>query len=191
MSRWQRYSDMGFITYVNGNEYQIGSGTKILFKLQRVSNGEWFAINGYDTFRDIKIDKSLIVGYKGYDEEMAHYVDGTTGKMLMINGKPLETPTVEMMVADSYIAISLSKAETGNFWLKVALFNPINRTMFHDNTSGWYFSVYGGVGPKVYYPNDRKNIYQLPNAEQAAQMVNQEKNDVTNKFSDMMNRMNR
>ena len=191
LSRRQRYSDIGFIAYVNGNEYQIGSGTKILIKLQRVSNGEWFAINGYDTFRDIDIDKSLIVGYKGYDEEMAHYVDGTTGKMLMINGKPLETPTVEMMVADSYIAISLSKAETGNFWLKVALFNPINRTMFHDNTSGWYFSVYGGVGPKVYYPNDRKNTYQLPNAEQAAQIVNQEKNNVTNKFSDMMNRMNR
>ena len=191
LSRRQRYSDIGFIAYVNGNEYQIGSGTKILIKLQRVSNGEWFAINGYDTFRDIDIDKSLIVGYKGYDEEMAHYVDGTTGKMLMINGKPLETPTVEMMSADSYIAISLSKAETGNFWLKVALFNPINRTMFHDNTSGWYFSVYGGVGPKVYYPNDRKNTYQLPNAEQAAQIVNQEKNNVTNKFSDMMNRMNR
>ena len=190
ISRWQRYSDMGFITYVNGNEYQIGSGTKILFKLQRASNGEWFSVNGYDTFRDIKIDKSLIVGYKGYDEEMAHYVDGTTGKMLMINGKPLETPTVEMMSADSYIAISLSKAGTGNFWLKVALFNPVNRTMFHDNTSGWYFSVYGGRGPKVYYPNDWKNTYKLPNAEQAAQMANQEKKDVTNKFSDMMNRMN-
>lgn len=190
ISRWQRYSDIGFITYVNGNEYQIGSDNKILIKLQRASNGEWFSVNGYDTFRDIKIDKSLIVGYKGYDEEMAHYVDGTTGKMLMINGKPLETPTVEMMSADSYTAISLSKSGTGNFWLKVALFNPVNRTMFHDNTSGWYFSVYGGIGPKVYYPNDWKNTYKLPNAEQAAQMANQEKNDVTNKFSDMMNRMN-
>lgn len=191
LSRWQIYSDMGFIKYVNGNEDYFNSDANILIKLQKISNGEWVTINGYDTFRDIEIVKSLIVGYKGYDEEVAHYVDMTTGKMLMINGKPLETPTVEMMYADSYIAISLSKTGTGNFWLKVALFNPVNRTMFHDNISGWYFSVYGGRGPKVYYPHDWKNTYRLPNAEQAAQMVNQEKNDITNKFSDMMNRMNK
>lgn len=191
LSNWQTYSDMGFIKYVNGNEDYFNSDANILIKLQKISNGEWVTINGYDTFRDIEIVQSLIVGYKGYDEEVAHYVDMTTGKMLMINGKPLETPTVEMMYADSYIAISLSKTGTGNFWLKVALFNPVNRTMFHDNISGWYFTVYGGTGPKVYYPNDWKNTYRLPNAEQAAQMVNQEKNDVTNKFSDMMNRMNK
>lgn len=39
--------------------------------------------------------------------------------------------------------------------------------------------------------NEGKHTYKLPNAEQAAQMANQEKNDVTNKFNDMVNRMNR
>ena len=114
-----------------------------------------------------------------------------SGKLLMVNGKPIETIPVSFSAAGGYLAISLSMNETGSFWHKVVLFNPINRTMFHDDINGWYFRIYGASEPTVYYPNDDKHTYNLPNAEESARMADKEKENVTDRFNDMVNRMNR
>ena len=63
--------------------------------------------------------------------------------------------------------------------------------MFHDDINGWYFWVYGSFDSKVYYPNDDKHTYKLPSAEESARMSDKEKENVTDRFNDMVNRMNR
>lgn len=190
LSRWQVNIKMGYLTYVEGEE-DIYNRPTILKKVQNTYNNEWLVVNGYDTFKENFISGARVVGYRGYDEDVSHYIDMDNGKMLMVNGKPIETMTVQFYSAGDYLAISLSKDKTGNFWHKVVLFNPINRTMFHDDINGWYFRVYGSFDPKVYYPNDDKHTYKLPSAEESARMSDKEKENVTNKFNDMMNRMNR
>lgn len=190
LSRSQVNTNMGYLTYVRGEE-DIANRPTLLKKVQNAYNNEWLVVNGYDTFKDIVISEARVVGYKGYDEDVSHYIDMDSGKMLMVNGKPIETITVSFSEAGGYLAISLSMNETGSFWHKVVLFNPINRTMFHDDINGWYFRIYGASEPTVYYPNDDKHTYNLPNAEESARMADKEKENVTDRFNDMVNRMNR
>lgn len=189
LSRWQDSIKIGYLTYVKGDE-NINNRPSLLKKVQNAYDNEWFVVNGYDTFKDIVISGARVAGYRGYDEDVSHYIDMDTGKMLMVNGKPIETIIVSFSYAGSYLAISLSMNKTGSFWHKVVLFNPINRTIFHDDISGWYFRIYGSIEPTVYYPNDDKHIYKLSNAEESARMFDKEKESVTDRFNDMVNRMN-
>ena len=180
--------DESYLEYFKG--YRDGMKYWTLDKLKNINTNEWLVVNGYDTFKHVKIDKSKVIGYIGYDEDVAHYVDMTTWKMLMIEGKPIETRTISFFNVNNYCAISLSRDEVGKTWEKIVLFNPINRTIYHDNISGWYFHIVSSRGV-AYYPNGYNKLYNLPSPDEAAKMASEQKANITNQFNDMVNRMNR
>lgn len=176
LMKYQRHGKHGFLKYYNGTFYRY----------QDVGTNEWFKVGGYDTFKDIEIDDCMLVGYRGYDEEVSHYFDMKTGQYLMLNGKVIETLTPQFMNSDDWVAISLSRDHSGRYWDKCLLFNPISRTLYHDDISGWYFNVYGRGD--VYEPNG-KDRYTIPTPFMAARESEEQKDGVKKQFNDMVNRM--
>lgn len=182
ISRWQKPHIDGYIVYSKEHR-DMWNTTK---KLQNAQSGEWLKLGGYETFSDINVANN-IVGYKGEGQQEAHYLDH--GKPLILQGQELTTPSVAMMDSIGYTAISFSRAnQEGNFWRDCVLYNPISHTFYHDNISGWHFSIYGRG--KAYVPNTNlQEIYQIPSPQQAAEQMQNEKENVTKQFNDLTKRM--
>jgi hypothetical protein len=182
-----------YLIYTDSTEeenptFRYYNSVKGNFLFKSIDTNEFLNIDGVYKFRKMTRDENIL-GYVPADSETAYYYDLERNRHLELNGTRVTTEhEPETNETLGYVAISLSRwkkttnnttreYETGDFWKRCLLYNPLTGTFYHDDINGYVFRVYGSdwsTGPHklmVYNSFEGDSTYIIPSAKEHAEHV--------------------